>query len=146
MKHTYYNNGKIPIFWQDISCFYALGSSSQIFFIHHNQCVSFRVNRQDGVGDGGGWRVECCHGNKGFQWWVSMVIVAKFWEALNALFKIHNNCAAAEDVVRGREEWTVCSFMDPCLVWFRRKKIRQFKDRRAPCVMLFNSYQGLLSL
>lgn len=73
-------------------------------------------------GGWGGWRVECCHGNKGFQRWVSMVIVAKFWEALNALFKIHNNCAAAEDVVRGREEWTVCSFMDPCLVWFRRKK------------------------
>lgn len=75
-----------------------------------------------------------------------MVIVAKFWEVLNALFKIHNNCAAAEDVMRGREEWAVCAFMDTCLVWFRRKKTRQFKDRRAPCVMPFSSYQGPLSL
>lgn len=28
----------------------------------------------------------------------------------------------------------------------QKEKIRQFKDRRAPCVMLFNSYQGLLFL
>lgn len=72
--------------------------------------------------EGGGWRTECCHGNKGFQWWVSMVIVAKFWEVLNGLFKIHNNCAAAEDVMRGREEWVVCTFLETCLVWCRGRR------------------------
>lgn len=94
---------------------------------------------------GGGWRVECCHGNKGFQWWVSMVIVAKFWEVLNALFKIQNNSAAAADVLRGREEWVVCTFMDT-LGMGRQKETRQFKDRHALCVMLFSGYRGLLSL
>lgn len=70
-----------------------------------------------------------------------MVIVAKFWEVLNALFKIHN-CAAAEDVVSGREEWAVCTFIDTA--W--RKKSRWFKDRRDPCVMLFSGYRRLLFL
>lgn len=102
--------------------------------VHQNQCVSLRVNRHDGGGGakGGRWRVGCCHGNKEFQWWVSMVIVAKFWEVWNALFKIHNNCAAAKDVLRGRKEWAVCVFMETRLVWVRGRRSGGLRTDRLP--------------
>lgn len=70
-----------------------------------------------------------------------MVIVAKFWEVLNALFKIHN-CAAAEDVVRGREEGAVCTFIETCLegegkvvwgqMWSLRDAVWQFSRTAIP--------------